>query len=163
MSRAFVSEGSRRGQLHESGTALARETDHLDTLQVGGAIQSDLHCRSRGRQAIHEWRNACPKLMAGEILAETTEGRFTTVVRMRTPCCGDTWVWRRSGFTAPRAIPIDVKVTIACDNQGVVDQTAQQDFSWHNTRTPDIWLLSEDRDRSEPSRFAHEPPAFKRM
>ena len=45
VSRAFVSEGSRHGQLHESGTALARETDHLDTLQVGGAIQSDLHCR----------------------------------------------------------------------------------------------------------------------
>ena len=102
--------------------------------------------------------------MAGEILVETTEGRFiTTVVRMRTPCCGDSWCGGDRASQRPRAIPSDVKVTIACDNQGVVDQTAQQDFGWHNTCTPDIWLLTEDRDRSEPSRFAHEPPAFKRM
>ena len=102
--------------------------------------------------------------MAGEILVETTEGRFTTVVRMRTPCCGDTWCGGDRASQRPRAIPSDVKVTIACDNHGVVDQTARQGFGLaQQVQTRHLWLLTEDRDRSEPSLFAHEPPAYKRM
>ena len=96
------------------------------------------------RQAFSEWRDACPQWRTLEIQAKKAEGGASWESELYAAVStGVEALGLQSGL---RDFGNNTRVTIACDNQGVVDHTARQGLGLaKHVHTRHLWLRDEGR------------------
>ena len=132
-------------KLEENGANSASTTDHLDTLPLEGAVRPRHTPTAIGQQIEREDRRSTSggmRLHNGGLLRfwssrqkvvslSSWESELCAVVSSRAEALG-----LRSRV---RELGNITRVTVACDNRGVVDHQQVRDLDWQNIRARDIF------------------------